>query len=740
MAILPQHTDTELLLDFFEYLFEKDEGYAVIATTRPPAKADTYNEQFFEWPKEKERMLEFIDRVTPSHNVYYCVNVFSVPRRKKENALPQNLVWADLDHCRPDRLDIPPQMVVESSPNKFQSIWRLDQKVDPTVAENYSKRIAYHHADRGVDKGWATTKMLRVPGTFNFKYEYDEPPRVELRSMVDVLLPIDLFEALPEAEITDGMIPDTPMPDLSRLDTTPEMILYHHQGAMAQLGLTSVYAKAYSEEPDEDWSKALWRLISLSFDAGMSAEEVFVIAKHSKCNKYDRDERPDSHLWRDVLKAQVEHEVNLTFISGLGTTLELPQILTPKEIDMVTPTIIDDYMEWATGATDAVPVYHELGCTVLLSTLMSASLRLDVRNTKIVPNLWGLILGDSTLTRKTTAMDMAMDMAWDIEQDLMLGSDASAEGLMTALSLRPKQVSVFYRDEVTGFFSAIQRKEYMSAVPEIMTKVYDVPRFLVRRLRKDTYHVVEPIFIFFGGGIRDKLYAQVTDELFTSGFIPRYLIVNGFASSVNVQPLGPSDGNDTGMRNQLLDTFRALYSMYSTGHITLTAPDGSQSVLLPEVAVIFEEDVWTRAAEIEKLFIDTASRSMESDKALPTFSRLFISMLKITMLFAAARQEPVDHKIVANMGDLINAASYIQKWGKHTVDLILSSGMGSDETIIQGIYRLVEGKPGVLRGQVMNRFRLDARKMQLYEETLIQRMLIQVVQRGRARQYYAIGK
>jgi hypothetical protein len=733
-------TQTTLAQAYLEYLFGNDQGYVVIATTRPPARPDTYNEQYFEWPARKNELVDYIDKVTPTHNVYYCINMFSVPRRKKQNAIPQNLVWADLDAAHPDRLEIPPQCVVESSPNRFQAVWRLDQKVDPVVAEDYSKRIAYHHANLGVDKGWATTKMLRVPGTYNFKYELDEAPVVELRGMVETLLPIDLFEALPPAQITDAEIENTPMPEDNE-QATPEMILYRYRNRMIELGLSGTFARYYSEEPDNDWSRVLWKLMAVCFDAGMATEETFVIAKNSKCNKYERDNRPDSDLWRDVLKAYAQRDVDITILGGKIKALEFPKLLTSKETDLVTSTIIDDYMKWAVTATDAVPAYHELSCAVLLSAMMSSSLRLDVRNTKIVPNLWGMVLGDSTLTRKTTAMDMAMEFVLEIERDLMLGTDASAEGLMTALSLRPKQVSIFYRDEITGFFNAIQRKEYMASVPEIMTKLYDVPKFLSRRLRKDTYLVTEPIFVFFGGGIRDKLYSLVPDEFYLSGFMPRFLIVNGYADSVDVRPLGPPDERSDGAnRMDLLNTFRSLYGIYSTRTITITAPDGSQSSLLPENEVLLSSAMWERAAEIEKTLIDTARLSIESDKALPAFSRIHVSLLKLTMLLAAAKQEPDNHTIVARMEDLINAASYIQKWGKDTVDLILNSGMASDESMIRAIYSTIESRPGIMRSDLMQKFRLDARKMTLYEETLAQRLLIDIVPRGRGRHYYPIGR
>ena len=98
---------------------------------------------------------------------------------------------------------------------------------------------------------------------------------------------------------------------------------------------------------------------------------------------------------------------------------------------------------------------------------------------------------------------------------------------MSALALRPKMVSIFYRDEITGFFDAINRKEYLASLPEIMTKMYDVPKYMPRKLRKETYVVSEPIFIFFGGGVPDKMYSLIEESYFASGFIPRFLIMRG---------------------------------------------------------------------------------------------------------------------------------------------------------------------------------------------------------------------
>jgi len=729
-----QDIKSGLLLEFFDYLFGNDEGYVSIATTRPPARRDTFNEQFFDWPKQREEMVEYIDKVRPSYNVYFGVNILSVPRRKKENTIPQNLVWADLDSCRPDQLDVPPQCVIESSPNHYQGIWRMDEKVDPRIAENYSKRIAYQYAELGADKtGHDLTQLLRVPTTYNFKYKMDDVPEITVW-MMDTLLPIEVFEALPQPTIDDVDIPEIGIPELGDAPT-PEMIMHRYEEHLRP----TAFARYYTNEPQTDWSKHLWRLINLCFDSGMTATEAFVIAKTSKCNKYERDGRPESHLWREVLKAELQHKSIRTLLQD-HRVLAMPALLTANEEDALESTIIDDYMDWATNATDAVSDYHEICCCMVMSAMMATTLRLPSSHTKFIPNLWALILGDSTLTRKTTAMNMAMDFIHEIDRDMIVSSDASPEGLLQNLALRPKMVSIFYRDEVTGFFDAIAHKEYLRSMPEIMTQLYDVPKYLIRTLRKETFVVSEPIFIFFGGGIPDKMYSLLDENMFTSGFIPRFLGVHGTGSVESIKATGPPMIQEIDKRSRLLQTFQAYWQMYTDQLIEIDLGDGQRMKQVPEIEVKMTPDMWERAGEIEHILLRAAEESPQANMALPTFSRMYFSMLKLTMLFAAARQEPKDFTIQAEPRDLHNAAFYIQKWGKHSVRLIENSGTSGDETKLRAIYRQIERQPGILRGQVMQYHRIDAKRMTLIEETLVQRLMILVKEKGRARQYWPIGR
>ena len=110
-------------------------------------------------------------------DLYWCPVVFSSPRRKKENALPTNILWADLDPVNPNDCKVKPSIAWESSPGRYQALWFLDRDVAPEEAAELSKRIAY--GDGGDKGGWDLTQVLRIPGTQNFKY----PTQPEVKLM-----------------------------------------------------------------------------------------------------------------------------------------------------------------------------------------------------------------------------------------------------------------------------------------------------------------------------------------------------------------------------------------------------------------------------------------------------------------------------------------------------------------------------------------------------------------------------
>jgi hypothetical protein len=711
---------------FFDYVFANDDvGYICICTSTPKRKT-TFKQHFFEWPTEKEEMLRFVADASSNHNVWFGINLLSKAERKKEYCLPTNTVWADLDTCDPATVDPEAQCIIQTSPGRYQAIWRLETIIDPHHASHLSKRIAYAYSASGADKsGHDLTQLLRVPFTRNYKYDNQigDVPICSLERAYDTLLPVELFESLPDIERTydDGYVE---MPQIDKLPPADETVLKYWPG----LHKTS-FQTLYTNEPEDDWSRVLWRVVNLAFEAGMSANEVFSVALAAKCNKYARDKRPITHLWQEVLRAQAGQE-RLAQLIGKFEPLKIPELLNSQELAGLPRTLVEEYAEWAANATDATPVYHELNAFLLLSMLSASGLKLNTSYGTFIPNLWGLILGESTLTRKTTAMKLALGFIEDIDRELVVATDGSAEGLLSSLAARPNLVSVYYRDEVAGLFDGMARKDYLAGMQESFTQLYDVPTFYSRKLRKETITITNPVFVFYGGGIRDKMYSLINEQMILSGFIPRFLVVCGDTELTRIRPTGPATTVGSDARAELLAIFRKINAQYTrTAEIELA---GQSTTIPTSVEVFLDNDAWARYGEIEMQMIEAANTSTLAPLALPCFERLSRSLLKMAMLVGATRQEPVDNTIQINEVDVMVAAKYVQKWGNYTVDLLLNSGRTTAQRLLDNLLDYVKRNPGVSRGRLMQVYRLTRREMDEIQSTLEDRGDVKLTKSGKS--------
>lgn len=717
---------TSLQTQFFSFLFDDDEGYVCIATAKPKAK-DSFKQHFFQWPEQREQLIDFIETNTIGNNLWFCVNLLAEPKRQKQYCLPGRLVWADLDTAQPHEVTPNPQCVIESSPGRFQGVWRTNRVLDPYEAERYSKRIAYTYSVNGSDKsGWDLTQLLRIPLTNNYKY--NEAPKVVLSQVEDDLLDPSAFDLLDEAEDTDEAT-EIPSPKLDTLPN-PEQVLLKFWPTLRTTGFVALY----EEEPQEDWSRSLWRFLLLCFEAGMNEEEAYAMALQAKCNKYVRDKRPLSHLWRDVIRASavIKRTVALTGV-GAGPGLFMPTLVEDDEDGISEDTVIFDYIKWATASTDARPEYHELCAYMLLSSLTAAGLKLKTSYDTFMPNLWGLVLGNSTLTRKTTAMKMVVEIIYEIDRDIILATDGSVEGILSGLAGRPKMVSMYFRDEVGGFFDAISKKEYLAGMPELFARLYDVPPVETRRLRKETITVVEPVFIFFGGGIRDKVYSLVSEQHILSGFLPRFLIVSGDADLKTIRTTGPPTEQNNAARDEIRTQMARLYAQFNQ-RVEMEIP-GGHAPMQVSTEVVLTPEAWTKYKEIEFHMLETASESHLSGLALPTYERLSRSVLKMSMLTAASYKEPEDLKIIVDREDVVTAARFAQRWGRHTVDLLLNSGRSQSQQLMEKVLHSIREHPGVLRGKIMQWHGLDKKTMDNVQATLEERGQIHCTKQGRATFY-----
>jgi hypothetical protein len=720
---------TSKWVTFFRFAYGMD-NEAFVCLCRRDIESGLWEDEFFKWPSEQDQILDFVARSIAGYDVYYCTQLFTRPERKKEWAGACPTSWADLDHCHPDELLIPPTITIESSPGRWQALWVYKEAIDPAQAEDVNRRIAYYHRAKGADtSGWDLTQVLRVPYTNNYKYNSPTAitvPIVNVTKATNDRYTFEDFNVYPQVKGYEYS--EIPYPEEGNLAVLePEAILdkYRHR-------LSPVLYNLYQVEPDEDWSKNLWQMEAILFETGMSREEVFVVCQSAACNKYKRDNKPPTLLWREVCRAFSQYVDLHTFVSQETKTSPL---LTDEERDWAKNdiTIVEEYIAWARNLGDAAWQYHQAGAFVILSSLLAGNVRLPTSFGTVTPNLWFMILADTTLTRKTTAMDVAMDLVADIDSDAVLATDGSIEGLFTSLSMRPGRPSVFLRDEFSGLLESITKKDYYAGMAETLTKLYD-GKFQKRVLRKDVIEVRDPVLIMFAGGIKERVLSLLNYEHVASGFLPRFIFVTAESDLTRLRPLGPPTEATLEGRDRLVDKFTRLaehYKQVTTVHLdgrTIEAARSFKATLTP--------DAWMRYNKLESDLLQSGMKGFNADVLTPCFDRLAKSGLKVAVLCAACRAPSDD--IVVGVQDIIKAFWYVEQWREHTLNVLNNIGRTTAERQIELVRGAISKHEGITRSELMQKYHLTARDADTIFTTLDQRGQITRHKSGRTEKLFPI--
>ena len=705
---------------FFKLIFGNKNGLLCIAFIDRLGKKKDYSEVFFNYPADLPNVLTSIkNSLDKQLEVYFCPHLFLEKKRTKENVAYTHCAWADLDYCDPENLLIEPSVVIESSPERYQAYWIFKENCDPDDAENISQRIAYKHADEGADRsGWDLTQLLRVPLTYNYKY--DNSPIVKIIKANRNEYTLKEFDEEYEETGSYLRIPFE----------IPENIGSYNVEELLQsqrMTLNPLIFGLFSQTPtDESWSEVLWKLLVLLFEAGYNREQVYAIASDAACNKYARDGRPAHQLWKDVCRAEAKFNKHSAFRDVPND--KLITLLDDKERALVQtfkPTFIERYIKWASNQTDAPSTYHQAGAVIALSSMLCGAVRLPTSYGNIIPNIWFMILADTTLTRKTTAMDLAMDVITEVDDNIVLATDGSIEGLLTTLSTRPGQPSIFLRDEFSGLLEQISKKDYMSGMAEFLTKLYDA-KMQRRVLRNATVEVRQPRLIVFAGGIKDSVTALLTHEQVASGFIPRFVFITAESDISKVRPIGPPTIVSTVDRDKIVDELQTMYNWYNkTEEIFI---EKLKTTMVQKV--IFDAEMteagWFRYNQLESHLMLESQSSMFPTTMTPVFDRLCKSILKTAILIAASRQFNSEHKVFIDEADLLLAMKYGEEWIKHSQIITRNVGKGQDEYLLERIMAKVnkDGIEGTSRSTIMRNFRLDSRRASLIFDTLEQRGLV----------------
>lgn len=233
-------------------------------------------------------------RQDPGKDVFFAPLAFE-DRRTNEEARGFTILFADMDNVRQHKSQLDlfwPHILWMTSNENAQAVWFLRSE-EPTLSawSDLNQRMTYF---MGADKGgWHASKLLRVPGSDNYKY--DPPQTGAVVSFQPKAAPYEaeaLREALPSLSKAPSSTSEAPVP-FSKGEWKP-----HLAKIWSRL---SLHTRADLLAPSmRDRSEALVRASNKMRHAGISPEDQFQALWWADWNKFRTDRHRPDMLWSIV--------------------------------------------------------------------------------------------------------------------------------------------------------------------------------------------------------------------------------------------------------------------------------------------------------------------------------------------------------------------------------------------------------------------------------------------------------
>jgi len=404
-------------------------------------------------------------------------------------------LWADLDEMRPETLPAVPTFLIESSPGRYQALWRLNAPTDKYLAERYCRALSVF----GDASGWDIGQELRIPGTRNFKYA--EAPTVAVvgfsgESIVDV----QMLDQL-------GIVPvDTFSGDLeSGPDGLPE----------PWDGITPPYAIEEMATPRKR-SLALWSSLNRLKDEGWTANDAFQMMWWSPQNKYRLDGRSPRDLWRDVAKcwAQMkEHEADLE--------ISIPQKQPTRDLGEIHtigwwPHLCQLAIETFRGPT----LFNDETIALMFLSGFSASFpQITIQGGNL--GLWTMLLARQA-SGKSTLIQNISEMVHSISPALNIVTSGSPEGIMEKVAEGP---SLLAYEEYSEQLKQMARKDgYAQTNKEVYSRMFDGAS-LGHATRRSAIQAEKTFAVMMASTNVDTWRQYGDPEDMANGYLSRFIVI-----------------------------------------------------------------------------------------------------------------------------------------------------------------------------------------------------------------------
>ncbi len=180
------------------------------------------------------------------------------------------------------------------------------------------------------------------------------------------------------------------------------------------------------------------------------------------------------------------------------------------------------YKEFCTEITDAPENYHDYMAMATVGIVMGNDVYLPFGDTRIYPNVWLILLGDSSYSRKTTSINIGKKLLSEVFPERIYPNEFSQEKIQSLLGDHP--AGGFFFSEFVTLMGLLSR-DYMSGTKGFLADIYDSPFTYRRETQKGTVEIRNPAISIISATTQSWFTDRMKESDIMGGFLPRFLMI-----------------------------------------------------------------------------------------------------------------------------------------------------------------------------------------------------------------------
>lgn len=370
------------------------------------------------------------------------------------------------------------------------------------------------------------------------------------------------------------------------------------------------------------------------------------------------------------------------------------------------------YVEYASQLTDAAHEYHEaLGVALLSACTPGLRARLSAWPNGLATNLYMVMVGSSTRSRKSTAIGRMKAILDQVDDTAVFPDRFSTEAMLEQLAMRPRRPAIWFPDEWGQVLENMPRQPLLE---DALLRLYDSPRAYdyarhSKRIKggdkvDDHDRVVDPHWSIVGA-TTEAVFDAISSRAIQSGFLPRFAYIYPEHLPARM-PLRANAPAAVDLERELVGYLRNLYSW--------------SSIVYDTAVVRFTEDA---LAAVDDFMIEVEESGDTMLARLPPMA------LKVAMLCAVGREVPSNTILDVGIEDARVGVAMARRWGEFAQRFAADiGGFDALERRFQGrcdkalAFVRFTGKRS--RQELMRELRVSAEELDRIQRTLLERGVI----------------